>query len=582
MYDKEHRTADPLTAGHRGACHETDESERASAETLMRMQKCALRLAFAFYGRYPELDHELTHLRAQLRLQKRHGTVATLIEDVLGTIIRLESEHRVRTEDSAFDALALVADKLRWPPASLDAATRLQRRLGLRASRGSVQDAVDEICALLGGCIDSGPASAPASTAVAQDIGSPVQGLARMLERIDAPAELEPAFEGLRKRLGDIADQAGLLDVLGQIAGLLADHLHGADAPALWTEPLLQLLDRVSFPPEFTADVQALRNRLGKPSPARERNALVTQVSNLVARMQQQLRAELDDVGNFMRRTMLRLQDLQVQLLRSDRIREEAFRDRERINSMVQQHVSGIRMSMDQAVTIDELRASIDSQLDSVNADMTAFIDAERVRNEHTDRAVSALSTQLKDLESETLQLRESLKEEHAKAVRDALTGIANRLGYEERMALEFARWRRHGRELSLIVFDLDRFKSINDAYGHQAGDKVLVTVAEQLRRQIRESDFFARYGGEEFVLILPETSLADAMALAEKLRQNIEHCKFRYGDNPVPVTLSSGVTEFRTGDDPDSAFQRADIALYNAKREGRNRCCMAEELDAA
>lgn len=582
MYDKEHRTADPLTAGHRGACHETDESERASAETLMRMQKCALRLAFAFYGRYPELDHELTHLRAQLRLQKRHGTVATLIEDVLGTIIRLESEHRVRTEDSAFDALALVADKLNWPPATMDAALRLQRRLGLRASRGSVQDAVDEICALLGGCIDSGPASAPTSTAVAQDIGSTVQGLARMLERIDAPAELEPAFEGLRKRLGDIADQAGLLDVLGQIAGLLADHPHGADAPALWTEPLLQLLDRVSFPPEFAADVQALRNRLGKPSPARERNALVIQVSNLVARMQQQLRAELDDVGNFMRRTMLRLQDLQVQLLRSDRIREEAFRDRERINSMVQQHVSGIRMSMDQAVTIDELRASIDSQLDSVNADMTAFIDAERVRNEHTDRAVSALSTQLKDLESETLQLRESLKEEHAKAVRDALTGIANRLGYEERMALEFARWRRHGRELSLIVFDLDRFKSINDAYGHQAGDKVLVTVAEQLRRQIRESDFFARYGGEEFVLILPETSLADAMALAEKLRQNIEHCKFRYGDNPVPVTLSSGVTGFRAGDDPDSAFQRADIALYNAKREGRNRCCMAEELDAA
>lgn len=151
----------------------------------------------------------------------------------------------------------------------------------------------------------------------------------------------------------------------------------------------------------------------------------------------------------------------------------------------------------------------------------------------------------------------------------DILTGIPNRQKGSEQLLLEIQRAERYGTALSLIMFDLDRFKQINDVFGHGVGDKVLTYTSTLVVSIIRTNDLVARWGGEEFIVIVPGTNLNEAFVLAEKLRSSIEQNQFQQADS---VTCSFGVTTFHGGDTPDTFVKRADEAMYQAKRAGRNR----------
>jgi two-component system, cell cycle response regulator len=157
--------------------------------------------------------------------------------------------------------------------------------------------------------------------------------------------------------------------------------------------------------------------------------------------------------------------------------------------------------------------------------------------------------------------------------ITDGLTGIANRRAFEEKIEAEVYHALRHDRPLSLVMFDLDHFKKVNDTYGHMAGDHVLKTVASIVRSRIRQGDVLARYGGEEFALLLRETPKGTAAQLAEEIRVAIANSEVTFEDRIIPVTVSMGVAEatpdLRT---PHQLVKVADARLYDAKREGRNR----------
>jgi len=153
-------------------------------------------------------------------------------------------------------------------------------------------------------------------------------------------------------------------------------------------------------------------------------------------------------------------------------------------------------------------------------------------------------------------------------AVTDAVTGVWNRRHGEELLAAEMSDARETGRPLSLLMLDIDHFKSINDRYGHQAGDHVLIDISHRLQASLPSTDMVARWGGEEFVVLLRGCHVADAMALAEKIRTRIADAEF---DDAGPATESIGVAELTADDDLDSWLARADEALYKAKRSGRN-----------
>jgi diguanylate cyclase len=168
---------------------------------------------------------------------------------------------------------------------------------------------------------------------------------------------------------------------------------------------------------------------------------------------------------------------------------------------------------------------------------------------------------------------RTNLEVQRKKAMQDALTELPNREAYNERAHAEVQRWQRYGRPLSVAVFDIDHFKRINDSFGHQAGDRVIKVIGRSIAKRLREVDFFCRYGGEEFVALMPETDSKTALEVLEKVRDAIANAAFNYKDQPLTITVSIGVTEFKTSDTLESAFERADQALYNAKSTGRNRC---------
>ena len=151
----------------------------------------------------------------------------------------------------------------------------------------------------------------------------------------------------------------------------------------------------------------------------------------------------------------------------------------------------------------------------------------------------------------------------------DALTGLHNRRMFHETLGREVARAQRYGRTLGLIVLDLDDFKQINDRHGHLAGDAVLAEVGERMRSVARSADVPCRIGGEEFAVILPESALADAEALYQRLAEAISA---RPMANIGTIHFSAGLAELRADDDSLTFFERADRALYVAKRDGKNR----------
>lgn len=155
------------------------------------------------------------------------------------------------------------------------------------------------------------------------------------------------------------------------------------------------------------------------------------------------------------------------------------------------------------------------------------------------------------------------------RATTDTLTGIFNRLKFDDLMESELERVVRHASPLSLIMFDIDHFKKVNDTYGHHVGDKVLKEVTRIVTGELRKYDSFARWGGEEFIILSPYSNLGNALHLAERLQKGIS-------EHPIDlvgrITCSFGVAEFSAGDDSDSLLRRVDKALYKAKNSGRNR----------
>lgn len=154
----------------------------------------------------------------------------------------------------------------------------------------------------------------------------------------------------------------------------------------------------------------------------------------------------------------------------------------------------------------------------------------------------------------------------------DGLTGLNNRRYMSERITDEFARFARHGKAFSLVIADVDWFKKINDSFGHQVGDCILKSIADDLRTEIRACDSVARWGGEEFLLLFPETDAKQAVILVERLRKQIADKVFCCENNQLHVAMTFGIAVAKEGDTVDNMMKRADNALYKGKHEGRNR----------
>ena len=183
---------------------------------------------------------------------------------------------------------------------------------------------------------------------------------------------------------------------------------------------------------------------------------------------------------------------------------------------------------------------------------------------------VTGVAVNKRQLESANTKLQEL-------ALRDGLTGLLNRRYWESCLEREFARHQRYDNPVSLVIFDIDHFKRVNDTYGHQTGDEVIRETARITSQLVRETDFAGRYGGEEFVVLLPGTTLDGAAQFAERLRSTIERQQLDYQGSPLTFTVSLGVATL--ADDMagyKALLERADKALYQSKEGGRNQVTLS------
>lgn len=401
--------------------------------------------------------------------------------------------------------------------------------------------------------------------------------MAEFLQKIPSSLEMQAEIEVLAGRVKLTYSDEELEQLVEDAAVLISEYCNlsssqNTSASYPDTDQLIHLLEKIHFDKKHLPKINHVKSILT----GRSETDNLPEPSDLVADLINKSVARddsLEDVSEFLKKMTQRLERLHKYLDQSDLISSDHFSESFSFSLDLDEEFEEIREGLEDFGSISAMKFNIESHLDFLNKNVSEYVRKEKERMKRAEETMGALNSQLGVLQEETEVLKKSVEEEQIKSLTDALTSIANRRAYEERLEIEIARWKRHGGHLSLMVFDLDKFKTINDNYGHVVGDKVLRGLTATFSREIRRTDFLARYGGEEFVLIMPETSLEETMTIADKLRSEVEQCVFRYQGQVIPVTVSIGVAEFHEDDTPESVFARADEALYLAKKSGRNIC---------
>ncbi len=338
---------------------------------------------------------------------------------------------------------------------------------------------------------------------------------------------------------------------------------------------LLRLLDGIDIPTVFSQQAQTVKQELMTVNSPTPFQAVLDKSIDLLLKVKQHSQLERQDIDKFLTHITEQLTELGQTVHGASESALESELMRSKLDQCVSEHVEALQISSSNATKLETLKEIINERLMCITLEIQEHTQKETVHRKKTQLQLEELTLKVKEMEAESRELKLKLELASAQALRDALTGLPNRLAYEERLQNEFARWKRYHMPLSLIIWDIDLFKRINDEFGHKFGDEVLMTISKKLSEHCRETDFISRFGGEEFTMLLPNTDKQMAVRLANQLRYIIEQTNFTFnGKQFTPITISCGVTEFIDDDTQETAFERADNALYKAKQQGRNLCC--------
>ena len=338
-------------------------------------------------------------------------------------------------------------------------------------------------------------------------------------------------------------------------------------------------LDQLAGLLEDSGEADRVRQELtGSPTPERLPE-LIAALGGAMQAHRETLEGEKQALRDFIQELMGRIGKLESSLQQARGGDREYDSRAEDMDSRIQEGLSGIGRELQEVQDLARLRDLMRQRLDELEE---RYQERRRMESQHRARAaenLNRMTDQIQSLQSEIRDLRERLNEARADSRMDSLTRLPNRRAYHERLRYEAARFKRFARPLSLVLLDIDDFKSLNDNFGHRVGDRTLTRLAGVLSHGLRESDFLARYGGEEFVLLLPETGMDESLEVIERQRRQVAETRFEESGVRLPVTISAGIASFTDGDRAEAVFERADKALYRAKEAGRNRC-MTESSD--
>lgn len=343
---------------------------------------------------------------------------------------------------------------------------------------------------------------------------------------------------------------------------------------------LCGLIDNLQLPEMFNEQLRAIKEQLQSRPTKKNLPQIIDALTSLINSLGAQAQLQQLEYRAFLATLTERINELDDLLRLTVKDDEEAFQKRQKIGERVDAGLDDICKQIDVTSEPRELKSIIRKRLTALCGAVDEYRNADQSRYYQSQIEIKKLTDRLQELELETKSLQDGIRKAHEMVRKDTLTGISNRQALMDALETEYIRWQRYKHPLSLVVWDIDNFKQINDSLGHLAGDRILIRIAEILSTSTREIDFVARFGGEEFVGIFPATAIPETLVLANKIREEISNTRFLYDGKPVPITVSAGVATFHPGDNTERVFKRADVALFKAKNQGRN-ICVIEELEA-
>lgn len=559
-------------------------ADKAVDQCMQEMREILRRddMDAALGGLIPRLEKAVVD--SEQRRQQRAGEAATALAGLIEQLQRLQPPREVRKALKSLGKQLQDATSHQYLlPALLSQLSNLQRQ-ALTVLQSPVQEQPGLLQRLFGTRTESSD-DEQSNAQVADDVAEPASTPETSAPAALAPISQSPASAAVLTREPaprPLPDAPPVLDSLPLPPGLLPQQEPG-DSPFSLpsSEPgysavaphiagsLRKLLDELELPARHQPQGEALRLRLQGNLNWYELVPVLDDLAVLVLAVSDSGQREF---AGYLKQLNERLAVFIGTLNAASEGYSASLESTRSFNQQLRDQVSDLQSSVQEASDLESLKQALEQRLEGLLQSVSNHQRQRDSSETEVAERLQGLVRRVAEMEQEAQQFREHIEEQRQKSLLDPLTGLPNRAAWIERLELEVARRQRYGGQLLLAALDIDHFKRINDGYGHLAGDRVLKIIAGELSKRLRKTDFMARFGGEEFVLLIPATPLAGGVQLLETLRAAIEACPFHFKGEPVTITLSAGIAEFRDGETPEAAFERADQALYRAKGAGRNR----------
>ncbi len=530
-----------------------------------------VKLCISHQGHNKTLDNGISTFRKKIRNTKDRKLREQLIQTVLDQILANNEEPVLDNKNSANDnPLIVFLDQLETNSEHQHGISRLKQKLSEQPTAEQNNKLIQQLSSYMNELLQERSDNVV-------PLSNKQDNLIPVLSKLHLPANSNNQLKQLSSRLQSVSEHQEQLKTIEEIIFLLNELLNEPNETSSdlnnTYELFIQLLEWISIPENFKQEFSQLKDEFTEESFQLNPQKALKNISDFISQINRSLQAELGEIQNYLSKVILRLKEFEEHLVGSQSQQANSLSKAEQFNTQMKESAEQLKNDIDSCNDIDEIKITLDSHLEIIDANLDIHLKSEQEKQHESQKAIESLAKRVVQIENESQRLQKTIIEERNKALKDALTGIANRHAYEDKIQEEFSRCERYGQSLSLGIIDIDDFKKINDQYGHTAGDRVLKTVAKLCDDKIRNIDFIARYGGEEFVLVFPNTNLEQSLVAAENLRNTVSKCVFQYNKKKVPITVSIGIAEFAKEDDIETVFNRADNALYEAKNSGKNRC---------
>lgn len=403
-----------------------------------------------------------------------------------------------------------------------------------------------------------------------------IKKLQAVIKRDAESSELEQLMAPLTEAIHALDDKpATPVEVIAPTAAASASAQFLSDDTQL-RATLATLLIELKRDPSLSSQSEALDAELSAPLTADTLSPMLATLTGMVMQRIQRIERAREEAQTLLAQMVSRLDEISDFVADQNQNQKQALASSESLNTQLSGEMQAMGASVEAASDLQQIRSQVRNRLDTIDKHLQDFRQREADRADAMHTKNEQMQARVTQLETEAQKLQAQLHAEQQVSLLDALTKVPNRLAYDKRIAEELQRWQRFAQPTCIAAWDIDHFKRINDNYGHKAGDRLLTIFAECLKNRMRSTDFFSRYGGEEFMMIFSGATLEQSLKLLDDMRIAVSKLGFHFRGTPVNITASCGVTELKTGDTADSVFERADKAMYQAKKDGRNRCVSA------